>query len=203
MPIADMASQEANDRFSTAPVLSALIAQNDKNNKAQLNSTSPSKTGRLAESLLPPFKETSKDDTSHVDNPTTPRRLPCPPQPPSLQMSQKGLVNLESAYNRMPLSPKLDATDTYGSPVIPRRSRGLDFSRAATNLHHSTLAEISSPDSSPTITGRAMNIPGRRRSGHFLSETSSTSQWSFRPAGDRTTISSSLGSVNMLCSESS
>src|SRR5690606_20598096 len=52
-----------------------------------------------------------------------------------------------------PLSPKLDHSQVFASPanILPRRSRGLDFSRAATHLHHSTLADQSSPDSSPTI----------------------------------------------------
>ncbi|KFY92973.1 hypothetical protein V498_04643 [Pseudogymnoascus sp. VKM F-4517 (FW-2822)] len=197
-----MASNGASDRLGNIPVLTGANTQAPEQNTSHPASTSPSKTSRLAESLLPPFKEIPKDTSSNVESPSTPRRMPFP-RPPSLQMPQKDLANLESAYSRIPLSPKLDPTDSYGSPVIPRRSRGLDFSRAATNLHHSTLAEQSSPDSSPTITGRAMNIPGRRRSGHFSTETSSTSQWSFRPPGDRTTISSSLGSVNMLCSESS
>ncbi|KFY39821.1 hypothetical protein V494_03812 [Pseudogymnoascus sp. VKM F-4513 (FW-928)] len=183
-------------------MLAGANAQAPEQNTSHPTPSSPSKANRLAESLLPPFKEIPKDTATNAESPTTPRRMPFP-RPPSLQMPQKDLANLESAYSRIPLSPKLDPTDSYGSPVIPRRSRGLDFSRAATNLHHSTLAEQSSPDSSPTITGRAMNIPGRRRSGHFSSETSSTSQWSFRPPGDRTTISSSLGSVNMQCSESS
>ncbi|KFY12601.1 hypothetical protein V492_03779 [Pseudogymnoascus sp. VKM F-4246] len=183
-------------------MLAGANAQAPEQNTSHPTPSSPSKANRLAESLLPPFKEIPKDTATNSESPTTPRRMPFP-RPPSLQMPQKDLANLESAYSRIPLSPKLDPTDSYGSPVIPRRSRGLDFSRAATNLHHSTLAEQSSPDSSPTITGRAMNIPGRRRSGHFSSETSSISQWSFRPPGDRTTISSSLGSVNMQCSESS
>ncbi|OBT59756.1 hypothetical protein VE04_00199 [Pseudogymnoascus sp. 24MN13] len=194
-----MAGNGASDRLGNIPVLNT---QTPEQNTSHPTSTSPSKTSRLAESLLPPFKEIPKDTSLNAESPTTPRRMPFP-RPASLQMPQKDLANLESAYSRIPLSPKLDPTDSYGSPVIPRRSRGLDFSRAATNLHHSTLAEQSSPDSSPTITGRAMNIPGRRRSGQFSSETSGASQWSFRPPGDRTTISSSLGSVNMLCSESS
>ena len=75
------------------------------------------------------------------------------------------LANLTTnRTNRLPLSPKLDSSASYGVPgsVLPRRSRGMDFSRACTNLHHSTLAEQSSPDSSPVIGGRAMNIPSRK-----------------------------------------
>lgn len=110
-----------------------------------------------------------------------------------------------SAYiNRVPLSPKLDHSQTYGSPtsVLPRRSRGLDYSRAATNLHHSTLAEASSPDSSPTIGGRAMNIPNRNSGMHGMGHDSS-SLWSTMPPSERMNVSSSLGSVNMMGSDDS
>ncbi|KAL7622309.1 hypothetical protein AAE478_007813 [Parahypoxylon ruwenzoriense] len=103
-----------------------------------------------------------------------------------------------------PLSPKLDHSQIYASPtnILPRRSRGLDFSRAATSLHHSTLAEQSSPDSSPTIGGRAMNIPGRG-SGEYGPEQSATSLWSMMGNQERMNISSSIGSANPLPSDSS
>ncbi|ROT36638.1 hypothetical protein SODALDRAFT_335741 [Sodiomyces alkalinus F11] len=106
-----------------------------------------------------------------------------------------------------PLSPKLDHSHIYASPtnILPRRSRGLDFSRAATSLHHSTLAEQSSADSSPTVgAGRAMNIPARTNQDYGNAEQSSNSLWSVIGNHDRTTnISSSLGSANHLGSESS
>jgi hypothetical protein len=203
-----MAGSVVDPRLSNVPVLAANN-QGDGEIATQSNLGPPSKSTSISDnppalSPSPKFHEPeklSKDDGTISDSPTTPRRPPFPPRGLSLQMPPKDLLNLGSAYSRIPLSPKLDPTDTYGSPVIPRRSRGLDFSRAATNLHHSTLAEQSSPDSSPTMSGRAMNIPGRRRSGQFSSEL--PSHWSSRPPGDRTTVSSSLGSVNMLCSESS
>lgn len=204
-----MSRMVLDGRLDDIPVLTVANTQEHGDSTTQMNFRSPSKRQSLADSNppalspSPKFRESSKEDASISESPTTPRRLHFPRRPSSLQMPPKDLINLESAYSRIPLSPKLDLADTYGSPVLPRRSRGLDFSRAATNLHHSTLAEQSSPDSSPTITGRAMNIPGRRRSGQFTSESSSTPHWTFRPSGDRTTISSSLGSVNMLCSESS
>ncbi|PWY70912.1 hypothetical protein BO70DRAFT_365227, partial [Aspergillus heteromorphus CBS 117.55] len=102
--------------------------------------------------------------------------------------------------NRAPLSPKLDSSHIYGSPgsVLPRRSRGLDFSRACTNLHHSTLAEAS-PDSSPTIGGRGVNIPQRRGS----PGSTSGLQFSTSNPADRATISSSVSSINMLESDTS
>ncbi|KAG0651519.1 hypothetical protein D0Z07_1953 [Hyphodiscus hymeniophilus] len=183
-------------------------------------SRSPSKARSLSDggppSLIPspkfkePEKRKSKDDSAIGDSPTTPRR-PAFVRGLSLQMPPRDLMSPStSAYiTRVPLSPKLDHSQTYGSPtsVLPRRSRGLDFSRAATNLHHSTLAEQSSPDSSPTIGGRAMNIPNRKNGLHFSSNSesmnhSSASLWSTM-ANDRMTASSSLGSVNMMVSDSS
>jgi hypothetical protein len=179
-------------------------------------SRSPSKGRSMSDgsppvlSPSPKFREPekrSKDDTS-VDNPVTPRRPAYQLRGLSLQMPPRDLRSADT-YDRIPLSPKLDRSNTYGLPasIIPRRSRGLDFSRAATNLHHSTLAEQSSPDSSPTITGRAMNIPNRR-SGHWggIAESpsgNSGSVWSTMTGADRTAVSSSLGSVNMLGSDSS
>ncbi|KAK5102433.1 hypothetical protein LTR16_007025, partial [Cryomyces antarcticus] len=110
--------------------------------------------------------------------------------------------------NRVPLSPQLDAHDTYGSPAtsLPRHSRGMDFSRACTNLHHSTIAEQSSPDSSPTITQKGIMIPSRKASMNSMMLDSpnlgSTVAWPALPNMDRTGVSSSVGSVNMLGSES-
>lgn len=100
-----------------------------------------------------------------------------------------------------PPSPKLDHSQTYSSPtnILPRRSRGLDFSRAATSLHHTTLAEQASPDSSPTISGRAINIPGRRPGEFGAPEQTSNSLWSMMGNHERHNISTSLGSaVNMV-----
>lgn len=189
----------------------------DGSNDSRAPSRSPSKARSLSDGnhqpiLSPspkfrePEKKRSKDDTS-LNSPSTPRRPAFPLRGLSLQMPPRDLTSPVSTYSRVPLSPKLDSSETYGSPAIPRRSRGLDFSRAATNLHHSTLAEQSSPDSSPTITGRAMNIPNRR-SGHFpgMGESpsgNSTSLWSTMANADRNAISSSLGSVNMMVSDSS
>ncbi|TVY35727.1 hypothetical protein LSUB1_G006776 [Lachnellula subtilissima] len=185
-------------------------------------SRSPSKARSLSDgdppmlSPSPKFKEpekrTSKDDSAISDSPITPRRPAFPVRGLSLQMPARDLMSTNtSAYvSRVPLSPKLDHSQTYGSPssVLPRRSRGLDFSRAATNLHHSTLAEQSSPDSSPTISGRAMNIPNRTNGLHFSSgpesmNNNSSSLWSTMANADRMGVSSSLGSVNMMGSESS
>ncbi|KAF7594421.1 hypothetical protein BBP40_009241 [Aspergillus hancockii] len=141
-------------------------------------------------------RPSSKDDNSLSSTPETPRRPSMHGFPLNLPSKSTGPSSLSS---RAPLSPKLDSSHIYGSPgsVLPRRSRGLDFSRACTNLHHSTLAE-SSPDSSPIIGGRGMTIPQRRGSMGSTSVPFSTSG----PA-DRTAISSSVSSVNMMESDTS
>ncbi|TVY80273.1 hypothetical protein LSUE1_G005897 [Lachnellula suecica] len=185
-------------------------------------SRSPSKARSLSDGAPPPSlspspkfrepeKRKSKDDSAISVGPTTPRRPAFPSRGLSLQMPARDLMSPNtSAYSRVPLSPKLDHSQTYGSPssVLPRRSRGMDFSRAATNLHHSTLAEQSSPDSSPTITGRAINIPNRKNGLNFPGgpesmNPNSSSLWSTMANADRMGVSSSLGSVNMMGSESS
>ncbi|KAJ5645892.1 hypothetical protein N7490_002264 [Penicillium lividum] len=144
-------------------------------------------------------RPSSKDDSALPTLPVTPSRSDSLHHPNlSLNLPSKGSGS--PSISRAPLSPKLDSSQIYGSPgsVLPRRSRGLDFSRACTNLHHSTLAE-SSPDSSPIIGGRGMTIPQRRGS------IGSTSVPVFSTSGlaDRTAISSSVSSVNMMESDTS
>jgi hypothetical protein len=165
--------------------------------------------------IIEASRRASKDDSALRD-PVTPRRpeisarglslsLQMPygdstsPAPGSTSSSQL----IKPALTPTPLSPKLDHSQIYASPtnILPRRSRGLDFSRAATSLHHSTLAEQASPDSSPTIGGRGMNIPGRG-SGEF-NEDGTNSLWSMMGTQERMNISSSLGSTNVLGSDSS
>ncbi|KAF9876214.1 hypothetical protein CkaCkLH20_06157 [Colletotrichum karsti] len=152
-------------------------------------------------------RNTSKDD-SHIGSagaaaavapPVTPHRSEFPLRGLSLQMPANSPSSSSSATftKPAPLSPKLDHSQIYASPtnILPRRSRGLDFSRAATSLHHSTLAE-SSPDSSPTIGGRGMNIPGRRSNDYGQAEQTTNSLWSMMGNHERMTVSSSLGSAN-------
>ncbi|KAI9054276.1 hypothetical protein LZ554_001444 [Drepanopeziza brunnea f. sp. 'monogermtubi'] len=196
--------------------------------RAASSSRSPSKARSLSDGGPPvlspsprfrePEKRKSQDDSALDESPTTPRRPALGLRGLSmLQMPARDLIppspktstSTSTYIHRVPLSPKLDHSQIYGSPtsVLPRRSRGLDFSRAATNLHHSTLAEQSSPDSSPTITGRAMNIPNRKNGLHFsgadMNNISSSSVWSTMANADRMTVSGSLGSVNMMMSDSS
>jgi hypothetical protein len=157
----------------------------------------------------PAFREpskVSKDDLA-VASPVTPKRPSFHGRGLSLQMPQRdvdGLGVLGSVTTRAPLSPRLDPSLSYGSPasMLPRRSRGLDYTRACTNLHHSTLAE-SSPDASPTIGGRGIQIPQRRSLGNTVLDSPSnmSGMWSTVPNADRPTLSSSVSSVNMLDSD--
>ena len=178
---------------------------------------------------------TSKDDHAL---PTTPHGSPCSRRPGlgrglSLQMPNTFSMPSPSHFpqpgNVQPLSPQLDQHQIYmhassqqASPAtsLPRHSRGLEFSRACTNLHHSTLQEHTSPDSSPVITQKGMMIPGtqqhrsRRQSVSSIMMLDSPSiggpstslgglggMWSSM-GPERSTLSSSVGSVNMLASES-
>ncbi|KAL1303932.1 hypothetical protein AAFC00_000385 [Neodothiora populina] len=163
----------------------------------------------------------SKDD-HHVPtaSPQTPKRPGFLGRGLSLQMPSRvmplslGTVASTNASKGppapAPLSPQLDTLTSYASPAtsLPRHSRGLDFSRACTNLHHSTLAEQSSPDSSPVITQKAMGIgiPSRKASISSMMLDSPNlgpgSTWPQMSLNDRSTVSSSVGSVNMLASDS-
>ncbi|KLJ10777.1 hypothetical protein EMPG_13855 [Blastomyces silverae] len=147
----------------------------------------------------------TKDDTAVTAAPATPHRPDRLAHGLSLQMPSRMFGSPVAGGHRVPLSPKLDSSHIYGSPasVLPRRSRGLDFSRACTNLHHSTLAE-SSPDSSPVVLGRGVAIPHRRSTINSIgmgSPNMSGGTWQSFGHGDRTVISSSVSSVNMFESD--
>ncbi|KAK3682438.1 hypothetical protein B0T22DRAFT_484501 [Podospora appendiculata] len=152
-------------------------------------------------------RDRDRDVVSSV--PSTPVRAGFPLRGLSLQLPQRNAISpahpSSSNVKPAPLSPKLDHSQSYASPtnILPRRSRGLDFSRAATSLHHSTLADQASPDSSPTIGSRAMNIPGRRNGDYGNTEQTSTSLWSIMGNQERMHISSSLGSNTHICSDTS
>jgi len=158
-------------------------------------------------------RRSSKDDLSITSGPVTPERPAVAPRGLSLQMPPRDLSSTSTANlsKRIPVSPIPDSSASYPSPasVLPRRSRGLDFSRAATNLHHSTLAE-SSPESSPIVGSRG-NFMSRK--GLFSSppicsnvpESPSnipTSLWGAMLGGENSGLSSSVGSSNMMECES-
>jgi hypothetical protein len=200
--------QDNGERTPTAPTRTSLI-------NTTSNPRSPSRNRSLSDapklSPSPAFREPSrlsKDDSS-IANPVTPRRPNFHVRGLSLQMPARDVSGTGASGilpPRIPLSPKLDSSQIYGaSPsMLPRRSRGLDYTRACTNLHHSTLAE-SSPDASPTIGGRGIQIPQRRSMGNTVLDSPSNvsgSLWSMMPGGDRATLSSSVSSVNMLDSGS-
>lgn len=170
------------------------------------HSSTPSQTP------VPATQRNERDDNSlgTTPAPATPQRAGSQTHGLSLQVppNADGGLTATPAANRVPLSPKLDSSQTYGSPasVLPRRSRGLDFSRASTNLHHSTLAEAS-PDSSPVVPGQGVNIPQRKpmHSSSALGSPINTHSnlWSGPGHAEHLPISSSISSVNMLDSESS
>ncbi|EON69298.1 hypothetical protein W97_08458 [Coniosporium apollinis CBS 100218] len=180
-------------------------------------SQSPSKSRSLSEtapalSPSPNFRETlrrgSKDDHAIASEPKTPRRPDFLARGLSLQLPPRdmGVQSPGANYTtRAPLSPQLDRSNTYGTPVtvLPRRSRGLDFARACTNLHHSTLADHSSPDSSPTITQKGIAIPQRKAYGSISMDSPNMGASALWGQADRMGVSGSVGSVNMLGSGSS
>lgn len=151
-------------------------------------------------------RKASKDDFD-LGGPATPKRPSLSSRGLSLQMPPRDFTSTSTANltKRIPVSPQLDSSSAYPSPtsVLPRRSRGLDFSRAATSLHHSILADHPSPDSSPSILSRrSVNASGRKGfqsppEAPFVSESPRNipgSGWSNIPSSDRALLSSSLGS---------
>ncbi|EER41532.1 conserved hypothetical protein [Histoplasma capsulatum H143] len=173
--------------------------------KARSLSEAPSRTPSSV-SPNPSSIQRTKDDIAVTAAPATPHRPDRLTHGLSLQMPSRMFGSPIAAGNRVPLSPKLDSSHIYGSPasVLPRRSRGLDFSRACTNLHHSTLAE-SSPDSSPVVLGRGVAIPNRRSNTNSAGMGSpgmpGGSTWQSIGNSDRAVISSSVSSVNMFESD--
>ncbi|RPB16839.1 hypothetical protein P167DRAFT_570018 [Morchella conica CCBAS932] len=124
---------------------------------------------------------------NQLQAPFTPRRMGFP-GPLSLKMPSRG-----------PLSPVLDPALGYS---VARRPR-LDFARACTSLHHSTLAEQPSPDSSPS-TSTSFPIPRNNKgsdspianhhhyhhSSSHASSLGSASMMDYAPSGDDSDSSS-------------
>jgi hypothetical protein len=199
-------SKDAEDQFlfARSPLTKSKTRSLSDNGGTPASQLSPSPH------ILDASRRTSKDDSVIKEGsaPITPRRIDFPPSGLALQMPPRQFtppVAASSAFAKpAPLSPQLDHSQIYASPtnMLPRRSRGLDFSRAATSLHHSTLAE-SSPDSSPTMGGRAMNIPGRRAEFGMGPEQSSSSLWSMMGNQEKLNLSHSLGSTHAIVSEPS
>ena len=153
-------------------------------------------------------RRASKDDLSIASDPVTPKKLNVAPRGLSLQMPPRDISSTSTANltKRIPVSPKPETAASYPSPssVLPRRSRGFEFSRAATNLHHSTVAE-SSPESSPIVGSRSSMIP---RKGLFSPPSNSSvpespnsvpnSLWSTMANAEKTGLSSSVGSSSVM-----
>jgi hypothetical protein len=195
------------------------IAAGIRSPLAKTRSLSDGGTPKLSPSphIFEAKRQQSKDDIGIRDQdresqpilaPSTPVRAGFSTRGLSLQLPQRDQTpptQLPGHVQPAPLSPKLEYSNTYASPtnILPRRSRGLDFSRAATNLHHSTLAVQASPDSSPTIGSRAMNIPERRNGEFGTAEHTTNSLWSMMGNQEKMHISSSLGSNNHILSDTS
>jgi hypothetical protein len=145
----------------------------------------------------------SQDDSSIIiDSPTTSQRLDFFSRDSGLQLARDAATEavVESPN---PLSPRLDRSNSYGSPasLLPRRSRGLDFSRAATNLHHSILAEQSSADSSPVSGFRHINAQQRKlglSNYGDLPGGNAAFAWPAAMSGEKTGHSNSFGSASMM-----
>jgi hypothetical protein len=186
-------------------------ARNIRSPAPKSRSLSDGGTPKLSPSpfIVEAARRQSKDDIAIRDKdcehltsvPSTPVRAGFPTRGLSLQMPQQDTASQTGYVRPAPLSPKHE--HPYASPtnILPRRSRGMDFSRAATSLHHSTLADQASPDSSPTIGSRAMNIPGRRTAEYGSAEHTSTSLWSMMGNQERMHISSSVGSTSHAISD--
>ncbi|RKF58957.1 hypothetical protein GcM3_178016 [Golovinomyces cichoracearum] len=173
--------------------------------------TSPSKTRSFSDAGLPALsvsslskeslKQAWRDDIA-IEN--------CPVDSQKPSIVQRGLslkmppCEFKPPSELVPVSPNLEKCTTN---VLPRRSRGMDFSRAATNLHHSTLANRSSPDSSPITANRSINMPCRiigpnsGGCGDFLHNPSPL--WSNLGHADQINFSNSSGSINMMGSDPS
>ncbi|KZF21136.1 hypothetical protein L228DRAFT_269535 [Xylona heveae TC161] len=205
-------SAEQNDTGADNPLGSSSVYSEQATPRLSSKRRSLSDAGSSF-STSPKLQETLrsfKDDQTIKPTPGTPSRSVA--HGLSLQLPRRDITGLNATnlINKVPLSPKLDASNSYGVPAstLPRRSRGLDFSRACTNLHHSTLAEQSSPDSSPTMAGKGMMIPSRKglhhtQRAHDSPSNGSTSHWSTISHSERKGIPSSVGSVNMLDSDPS
>lgn len=180
--------------------------------KVSSRSRSLSDSPKPALSPAPAIHEgrSTKDDISLTSGqmassqaaPSTPTRASFASRGLSLQMPSTANSPSATVLKHVPLSPKLDPSNSFGSPapVLPRRSRGLDFSRACTNLHHSTLAEDST-ESSPVMSGRGMAIPQRRSNGSG-SIFDSGAPWGNNGQPERSNMSGSISSVNMFDSSS-
>jgi len=140
--------------------------------------TTPNKTIRSLSDSAPALApsprffeqgQTTQDDHAIDLNPArTPSRIGAAWGGLVLQLPPRDSNVFNPPSRTIAQSPRSEARDPYGTPatVLPRHSRGMDFSRAATHLHHSTVAERTSPESSPTITHKS--LASRRTSSHSM-----------------------------------
>ncbi|CCU78504.1 hypothetical protein BGHDH14_bgh01437 [Blumeria hordei DH14] len=140
-----------------------------------------------------------RDDSLLSRYPKASKRLSFPMGNISLQTPRE----LVPSRPPMSISPLRDHAQACGFPtnMPPRLSHGLNFSREATNLHHSFLAEQSSPDLLTTTAicdiktldkAHGLHLDGSGDHSH-----NSGSFWSMMEDVDRDKVSNSLGSFNM------
>lgn len=179
--------------------------------------TTPSKTTRSLSDSAPALApsprfleqgQTSQDD--HATIPTsirTPSRIDAAWGGLSLQLPPRDVNAFNPPSRTVAQSPRSEARDPYGTPttVLPRHSRGMDFSRAATHLHHSTVAGRPSPESSPTITHKS--LASRRTSSHSMALDSPRQNagwnWNTNSNSDKGFFPRSVGSTAALTSDTS
>ncbi len=162
--IANMQSDKMEDVYEGPDECAEALSTPIPHKKARAMSDTPPVL--LPSPVFHEPARTSKDDIAVMPSTNATPQRPQMMRGLSLQVPGHGSSTPSglSIVKRVPLSPKVDASFVYGSPtsVLPRRSRGIDFSRACTNLHHSTLADHSSPDSSPTLSARPSAVSHRR-----------------------------------------
>ncbi|KAL3469692.1 hypothetical protein BJX99DRAFT_251778 [Aspergillus californicus] len=187
LPFASNLSEQLSQRTEFGESGTETDAAGDKTNLLGPPLRPLMKTRSLSDASKPPpslspiateERPSSKDDSALPSTPQTPRRSFAYGPPLNLHSVAPKASGPESSSSRAPLSPKLDPSHIYsGSPgsVLPRRSRGLDFSPE------------SSPDSSPIRRWSPGSMP----------------PFSTSNPAERNTISSSMSSVNMMESDTS
>ncbi|CAD6502451.1 BgTH12-05043 [Blumeria graminis f. sp. triticale] len=157
-------------------------------------------------SALPPTSNENELGRGEVRYDSIPSRYPKTSKRLSFPM---GNISLQTPREPVPSRPHIsksplrDHAQACGFPTnMPSRlSHGLNFSREATNLHHSFLAEQSSPDLLPTPARCDIKTLDKAH-GLYLNGSGdhshdSGSFWSMMEDVDRDKVSNSLGSFNM------
>ena len=154
--------------------------------------------------------ETLRDDHSLI---TTPSRRAFSANTPASGRSKLPALQipftlpdaLGSNSLRSPTFEPRESVYTSPSSVLPRHSRGMEISRAKTNLHHSTVPDRSSPEASPTLASKNFFGPSRRPSCiSTMMDSPRTARSSFgAAAAEKPFYHRSYSSTNAMVSEAS